>query len=207
MKKKVIYALLVSSLTLAIMGCSDSQKAGESNFKSAAQDFLNVAYPACYIVETFPTKPDGWDIRGQKLIYEEMVKLGLLIKKEEMTKPKSKWQKPQKEFVFDLTDEGKKYYQLPNDKNHKQGGFCFGEPKVKEITNFTEPSEMMGKKVSRINFTYIVTDFPNWIKNPDILKLSDVLKRDVNSPEAPIKIDVNMVLTNKGWIEIHLFNR
>ena len=199
--------MLLSGFSLALAGCSDPQKASESNFKSAVQDFLNVVYPACYIIETFPTKPDGWDIRGQKPIFEEMVKLGLLVKKEVVTNTKFKWQKPVKATVFDLTEEGKKYYQQPDEKSKKQGGFCMGKAEVKEIVNFSEPSEMMGSKVSQVNFTYIVTDLPDWLKNPEILKLSDVLKRDVNSTEEPIKQDAKMVLTNKGWIEIHLFNR
>ena len=87
----------------------------------------------------------------------------------------------------------------------KQSGFCFGKAKVEKIIDFSEPSEMMGNKISRVNYTFSVTDLPDWIKKPEITKLSEPIKKIVESAETPIKADGTMILTNKGWVESHLF--
>ncbi|MBK2465088.1 hypothetical protein NXH40_29185, partial [Klebsiella pneumoniae] len=39
---------------LALTGCNDPKKPSESNFKEAAQQYLDTVYPACYIKANFP---------------------------------------------------------------------------------------------------------------------------------------------------------
>ncbi|QSS11339.1 hypothetical protein [Klebsiella pneumoniae] len=41
---------------LALTGCNDPKKPSESNFKEAAQQYLDTVYPACYIKANFPYK-------------------------------------------------------------------------------------------------------------------------------------------------------
>lgn len=49
---------------LALTGCNDPKKASESNFKEAAQQYLDTVYPACYVKANFPYKTDGFNINN-----------------------------------------------------------------------------------------------------------------------------------------------
>lgn len=197
--------IIITSLLLSLAACGNPKEASEKNFEVAIQAFLDKGFPACLIVDKFPTDPNGWDLGGKRAIYAEMEKMGLLTKTEEMKK-QFKWSKPTLQTSYDLSAEGKKYYTVADEKiKGKQSGFCFGKAKVEKIIDFSEPSEMMGNKMSRVNYTFSVTDLPDWIKKPEITKLSEPIKKIVESAQSPIKADGTMMLTNKGWVESHLF--
>lgn len=104
--------------------------------------------------------------------------------------------------VFNLTEEGKKVYAA--DTVHQMGygtigGLCFGKVTVKEIAEFTEPSDAMGRRISHVSYTFVVTDFPAWAKSPEILAALPDLKKSVESENTPIKHQAMLVLTNNGW--------
>lgn len=192
-KNNVILSLVIAASTL--QGCgSDPKEANEANFKKAVQEYFDKKYPVCPIKGDFPTDPKSslmkYNYGKIKAIYEEMVKAGLLVK-----------QKAGKDAVYDLTDEGKKYYkESKSDKEYELGSFCFGSAQVKEILNFTEPSQLLGHTISEVKFTYQVNDLPNWVKSPEIYELRSSLKKLVHSEEAPVESRRVLVLTNKGWI-------
>jgi Prokaryotic membrane lipoprotein lipid attachment site len=200
--KKII---LITTLALILAGCGDPKQASEKNFEVAIQQYLDKSYPACVIRDRFPSDPFALDIFHHEPIYVEMEKMGLLTKKEEMKKQFS-YGKATLVTSYDLSAEGKKYYIAPDEKTRDiRYGFCFGKAKVEKIIDFSEPSEMMGNKISRVNYTYKVTDLPDWLKKPEITKLNEQIKNMAESTETPIKADGTMMLTNKGWVESHLF--
>ncbi|WPI78481.1 hypothetical protein R8558_26880 (plasmid) [Klebsiella pneumoniae] len=63
---------------LALTGCNDPKKPSESNFKEAAQQYLDTVYPACYIKANFPYKTDGFNINNMPEILHAMAEKGLL---------------------------------------------------------------------------------------------------------------------------------
>lgn len=82
------------------------------------------------------------------------------------------------------------------------GGFCFGKATVKEISQFTEPADTSGVRVSQVNYTYQVGDFPAWAKLPETLSAIPQLKADVESEKTPIKSAAMLQLTNNGWVNM-----
>ena len=208
MKKPSYRHLSFIAISLVLSACNDPKEANEHNFKVAAQSFLDATYPLCLIQGNFPTKPNGWDIHGHNKIYDEMVTLGLLSKNEVTIAPQFEWHKPTKGNADDLTDEGKKYYKV-SDKNApmKLGGFCVGKAEVNQMTNFTQPAEMMGKTVSDVQFTYTVSNLPTWILTPSLSKLNPGIQTVVDAANKPAKLELNLMLTGKGWMEVNLFNQ
>jgi hypothetical protein len=205
---------LVGLLALSVFmtGCSDPKAATEKNFIVAIQSFLDTTYPKCYFNEKFPATIPDFNLRGEKAIFEAMVKVGLLAKKDEEHVEKRIFGKDVTVVkpTFYLTDEGKKFYKpdaVKNLRGETVGGFCMGQAKVKQIPQFSEPSDMFGQKISRVNYTYEVSNLPSWTKDPAILLAMPKLKIDVESGQTPIKALDAVVLTNNGWIHERLFQK
>ncbi|MCM2446200.1 hypothetical protein HGO41_13615 [Rahnella sp. CG8] len=109
----------------------------------------------------------------------------------------------------ELTDEGKKFYMVDASKNMRGEnlGGCFGKATVSAVSNFTEPSDAMGQKISRVSFSYKVTDIPDWDKSPEVAELNRQLKKDVDSELEPLKVTNVFLLTNNGWLHERLFGK
>lgn len=211
MKSKLFLAVALLVGVLA-MGCSSVKDANEKNFKNAAQHFMDTQYPYCYITVNFPYSTETMSLRNTAEILHVLSTLGI-VKETEVSRNKfhdfmSGKEKEVIIYSYDLTDEGKKYYKADASKNlsgDDLGGFCFGKATVDSIVNFTAPTDAMGAKVSEVIYTYTVTDFPEWAKNPELLQLDDRLKKDATSAETPIKTKGLFVLTNNGWVHHKLF--
>lgn len=202
--------MLLRSVVVAgvavIIGCSDPKAANEDNFKISIQAYLDTAYPKCYFYTELPTTLGDFNFNGTKEKLQALVKAGIVSEKEgsrEIADTFGKVKKTVPAPLFDLTDEGRKYYKPDMEKTFggkSIGGFCFGKARVKEITQFTEPSDLFGRKVSSVNYTYEVYDFPDWAKSPEIISAIDSLKSDVESLTTPVKKMEAVVLTNNGWV-------
>lgn len=206
MKISKIMVAACSVMLLAI-GCSNVKDASESNFKKAAQEYLDTAYPTSYITVQFPYVPkDNMDTRTDKIM-EQMEKAGL-VKQTEITRKKqtifmSANNETETVQGYELTDEGKKYYKADVEQSvmgQPRGGFSFGKAKVEKVENFTEPADLMGMKVSKVTYTYTVSDIPEWATKKELLELNQKLKTDVLSKEKPVQRADGFVLTEKGWI-------
>lgn len=102
---------------------------------------------------------------------------------------------------FSLTKTGEKYYI-----NMKYGeGFCVYNRSIATIDNYTEPSNMMGITLTRINFTFAPiksTDLLAEIKKEKVLieKFSRTLNKKSDRAE--------LILTGmKGWMHQREFKR
>ncbi|EPY4331822.1 hypothetical protein ACXDJA_005553 [Klebsiella variicola] len=213
MKLKYFSSLLCIG-TLALTGCDDPKKPSESNFKTAAQQYLDTVYPACYIKANFPYKTDGIAFNNLPEILHAMAGKGLLTEQELSRKHiDASWGSNARDVVvnsYDLTEEGKKYYKPDAAKTMKGeniGGFCFGKATVTEVSNFTEPSDAMGQKISRVSFTYKVSEIPDWAKSPEIMNADRQLQKDVSSESEGVKVTNVFLLTNNGWIHERLFGK
>lgn len=213
MKLKYISPLICLG-AIALSGCNDPKDASEGNFKAAAQQYLDNTYPSCYFTANFPYKTDSFTFNNLPDVLHVMSQKGLLKETEISRKHiEASWGSKAHDVVvnsYDLTDEGKKFYKADAAKNMKGenlGGFCFGKATVSEVSNFTEPSDALGQKISRVSFSYKVTDIPDWAKSSEIIALNRQLEKDVNSESEPLKVTNVFVLTNKGWVHERLFGK
>ena len=130
-----------------------------------------------YFNQKFPTTVE-FVIGGSRAILQALVKAGLVSEKEESRKEVNDILGGAKKIVlktsFDLTDEGRKFYKPHAVKiigGDSIGGFCLGKATVKAVTQFSEPSDMFGQKISRVNYTYVVSDLPTWARSPEMFTL------------------------------------
>lgn len=201
----MFYRFALATVAVLVVGCSDPKAANEKNFKIAIQNAIDTEYPRCYIKENFPATIPAFGGANQKAIFKALVTAGLLSEKDEPHEIKQYFGKSKVviEPTFYLTEEGKKSYKADAAKDYTgktTGGFCFGKATVKDIPQFTEPSESAGMRVSQVKFTYQVSDFPAWAKLPEMLSAIAVLKRDVESEKVPIDGEAVLKLTNNGWV-------
>lgn len=102
--------------------------------------------------------------------------------------------------AYNLSEDGSKAVTSTGEKtaismpSHR---FCYGVPTVDEITQFTEPADAMGVKVSQVSYRYHLKDLPGWATNAKMLAAFPQLARDtVESLEARTAV----ILTNEGWV-------
>lgn len=100
--------------------------------------------------------------------------------------------------AYSLTPEGEEALSTRTSRMAGQvPAFCYGAPKVKEIVRFTEPADMMGATISRVEYTYQVKDQPAWTRTPALQAAFPQLVRD---SADTLEGRAAVVLTNEGWI-------
>ncbi|WP_194722387.1 hypothetical protein [Noviherbaspirillum malthae] len=196
-------------LIVALTGCSDPKQASDKNFKAAIQEYLNTAYPKCYFNEKFPVQIDT-DSFGRRAALQSLAKAGLLSETELSRREFKDWNGNVKLIIkseYALTDTGRKFYN-PNARqvmNREIGGFCIGKAKVREINRFTEPADMLGHRITKVNYSYSIDELPEWATMLEVKAAIPGLKEAADSTATPIKETDTLVLTNNGWVHERLF--
>lgn len=207
---KFCFALLL--LTLLMAGCSGGVKdANNSNFKAAAQAFLDREYPYYYFTVNFPYQSDQRSFNNTSDVLHVLAKLGMVTETEVSRKEVSSLTSEPKVkiiYSYELTDEGQKFYKAGVTKDlrgNDLGGFVFGKATALKILNFTEPADYFGHRISDVTYTYTVSGIPEWAKDAELLELDNRLKIEAASANTPIATTDVFVLTEKGWIHEQLW--
>jgi len=213
--KNIGLSLLIIGL---LSGCSDSKEnktpdqtvqeevkidktVSADNFKRVLNDYYA---RNCILVShgKFPMEmnTDGFMFGGYEDLLkrtEALEKLGYLTS--EKIKKENKDSDSKKRFI--LTEKGKKVYSSEG----KNKGICAFDRQIKSIDNYTEPSNMMGVTITRVNFTFEPiksTDTINEMKKEKVLGdfIDEVTKKTSSRAE--------LILTGmKGWIHQREFKR
>jgi hypothetical protein len=206
------FKLLGLILGIILVGCSNPKDATESNFKDAIQDYFSKNKACISVRASFPYEVEKK--RGKNDVLEELVKIGMLESNDSIKTIKNiinpKIITKKSAIKYSLTDKGNKVSELVSENSGWFSGetkFCYGKYEVVNITNFSEPSDFFGQKISNVNYTYRVKDIADWANN-DILKSKfSELKRDLNSMDEERGGKEALILTNKGWIHEKLFKK
>ncbi|MCO8262860.1 hypothetical protein NC656_15020 [Pseudomonas asiatica] len=192
MYRKIVPLALLATLA----GCSNSEETSEASFQKAAQAYLDTQYPHCFVISSFPTKTQDFDLHGTNKALHALAQVGVVSEKEisRTEVPARLWQAARTDiyYAYDLTDEGRKYYKADN-------GLCFGKAQVTAIEQFSEPSEVTGQKMSNVTYAYKITGLPAWAGDDGVKASIAELGKAVASNEAPLKETRAMVLTSQGW--------
>ncbi|AHZ77617.1 MULTISPECIES: hypothetical protein [Pseudomonas] len=192
MYRKIVPLALLATLA----GCSNSEETSEASFQKAAQAYLDTQYPHCFVVSSFPTRTQDFDVHGTNKALHALAQVGVVSEKEisRTEVPARLWQAARTDiyYAYDLTDEGRKYYKADN-------GLCFGKAQVTAIEQFSEPSEVTGQKMSNVTYAYKITGLPAWAGDDGVKASIAELGKAVASNDAPLKETRAMVLTSQGW--------
>ena len=184
------------ALLATLAGCSNSEDTSEASFQKAAQAYLDTQYPHCFVISSFPTRTQDFDLHGTNKALHALAQVGVVSEKEisRTEVPARLWQAARTDiyYAYDLTDEGRKYYKADS-------GLCFGKAQVTAIEQFSEPSEVTGQKMSNVTYAYKITGLPAWAANEHVKASVAELGKAVASNETPLKETRAMVLTSQGW--------
>jgi hypothetical protein len=102
---------------------------------------------------------------------------------------------PQPVKRYELTPEGKKYFQeLPNPLG-QTGAFCYGQKSVDAIVKWTEPGT---NSQTEVTYTYKIVNLASWAERPDVQKAFPDIGATVSGASKTNQV-VGLQLTNQGW--------
>ncbi len=196
----------IGGFALVIAACGSPKDPTKSNFSKAIQAYLDTQQGLCARIPAdklpFTLENKGWfgDFKERA---DALVDAGLLTKQNAEIKAGNKMA-PATEYQ--ISDLGKKY--LIPDKSTSAFGmgrnnaFCSGKYAMVEVDNFTEPSEMMGMKVSQVNFRYKLDGADDWTK-------TEALRTNFKNFAAQSNIEgkATLILTDSGWMHERLFRK
>lgn len=208
-----------------LFGCGSDQKAPtKENFAKAAQAYLDTQ-PMCVAVtdansevrvnrgfsggsmddKSPPTMEDA--VRQSPLLKTFSDQGFITVVMETRTESNPQWPNiPPQSVTYakvSITDAGKPFYKPDISSPITPGaGFCYAKLALVEIGQFTEPSEMRGAQVSRVNFTQKAVEVAPWADKLDA-GITERLKRLAEGQ----KVRAAFILTNEGWVHERLFGR
>ncbi|MCP1605858.1 hypothetical protein [Pseudomonas citronellolis] len=189
-----------SCLALALAACGSAKDANEGNFENAIQAYLDTQKGLCVEVPTrkLPFTLENSDKPNrQNKQADALVEAGLLVKHAADVKPKS-WSKVKSASEYQVTDLGKKYLVTGESTGFfAEAGFCTGKYTIVGIDNFTEPSDILGAKMSQVNFRYKVKEPADWANSESLQSAYGEFAKKIKN-DTPDK--AVLVLTNEGWM-------
>ncbi len=199
MKLKIV--ILGVSAVVALTGCGNSKEASKGNFKAAVQAHLDKKQGVCTVIAEkdfpFSVEKEGF-LRDRYAQASALAEAGLLTKTDitmTVTGLGGNQQIPGAEF--NLTEEGKKFRLTEAGVLGPTNSFCTGKFKVSEVKNYTEPSDQMGVKMSRVNYVSSVEDVADWAKLPGVQKAFPRLASEI---KPQVEGQAVLILTSEGWI-------
>jgi len=105
---------------------------------------------------------------------------------------------PQPVKRYELTPEGKKYFQeLPNPLG-QASAFCYGPKTVESIVKWTEPVTMGAFSQTEVTYTYKIVNLAGWAERPDVQRAFPDVGTTVGGASKANQV-VGLQLTNQGW--------
>lgn len=102
--------------------------------------------------------------------------------------------------IYNLTEMGEKEfstYTTTGFVTNKRSGFCIGNFKVKEVKNFSNPSEMRGYTISHVNYTFSAENIVDWAKSEKIKDAFSSVRKNLDGVKED---NVTLILMNDGWV-------
>uniref|UniRef100_UPI003341EAD1 hypothetical protein n=1 Tax=Castellaniella defragrans TaxID=75697 RepID=UPI003341EAD1 len=204
-----IKIITISSLALTIAACGSVKDANKSNFSNAIQAYLDTQNGLCATIpgEGFPFTVSDQDIFGSrnKKSADALADAGLLTKRDTEVKSSMFGAEMVPATEYQITDFGKKFL-VTNGANTlgQHDAFCTGKYTVVEVDNFTEPSDIMGVKLSQVNYRYKVVGADDWAKSEGVRAN---YKNFAQETQGDIQGKAAVILTNEGWMHERLFKR
>lgn len=217
---KIVPLLALSIAALA--GCSNAKEANKSNFARAINDWIEKGPPCLNVpdgtvtapgqrydalpayVEAVPRKQQFAEEARQRRLapLDALVDAGIMKKSTIEVEQRNMFGGAERKvavIAYDLTDQGKAAYSKDagsSTMGGKRTGLCYGKPHVDEVTNFTQPADMMGMTLSQVSYKYHLVDLPAWVNNSKVkAAFPDLARNTAESLDGKAAV----VLTNDGW--------
>jgi hypothetical protein len=191
-----------------VVACNDAKKPSNANFTVAVNRYLAKHGEACTLLGgQFPIdvpKSEQHDPSGIGAKLAALEQAGLVHASDttavvhSMLEPLRGPTPPQPVKRYDLTEEGKKYFQQVPGTFGQTGGFCYGQKSVDSIVKWTEPITMGAYSRTDITYTYKIVNLAIWAERSYVQQAFPDLRTTISGAAKANQI-AGLQLTDKGW--------
>jgi hypothetical protein len=205
MRWKNVASILV---VLIVTGCNNRGKPSEGIFRSAIDTYLAQHGKICTVIgRQFPidisrSKQNEEYGIGPKLAALEQARL---VKATETTAvvhgmldPLRGSTPPQPVKRYELTTDGKKYFQQIPGTLGQANGFCYGQKSVNSIVKWTEPTTAGISSQSEVTYTYRIVDLAVWAERPEVQQAFSDIRTTLSGTSRTTEV-AGLQLTSIGW--------
>jgi hypothetical protein len=208
MKTNLLFVMVFG--TLLLVGCGSKNDANDKNLSDATNAYLVKKGQLCLGIATkWPVDLQDSDrgpgsVKGSEMAALE--KIGLVRSQETETEvtPLS-GARPVKVKVlrYELTDDGKKFYQEKEapgliGQKESRGDICFGQQALDTVVRTEGPVAVGDKKEMTLYYTYKIENLADWAKSPDVQNTFPGIVSTINGA-GKTTLNQNLILTDHGW--------
>ena len=208
MKNNVLCIIVLGTFLLA--GCGSKNDANEKNLSEATNAYLVKKGQLCLgLASKWPVDLQDSD-RGQGIVRGSQMaaleKAGLVRSHEaeiEITPLSGARPVKSKVLRYELTDDGKKFYQekeVPGliGQKESRGDICFGQQALDTVVRTEGPIAVGDKKEMTLYYTYKIENLADWAKTPDVQNVFPGIVSTINGA-GKTTLNQNLILTDHGW--------
>ena len=189
---------------LALTACNSAKKADDANFTKAINVYLTNHGAACTVIgRQFPIDlPQSEQIEhfGIEPKLAALEQAGLVQATETtavvhgMLDPLRGSTPPQPAKRYELTTDGKKYFQQIPGPLGQASGFCYGQKSVDSIVKWTGPATVG----TEVTYTYRIVGLASWAERSDVQQAFPDIGPTVNGVLKTTEV-AGLQLTSQGW--------
>jgi len=201
------YLVFMASL-VALSACNGARKPSDKTFTKAINEYLAKHGEACTVIgRQFPIDIPRLEQNQQYGIGPKLMALeqaGLVHGVEttavvhRMLDPLRGSTPPQPVKRYELSREGRKYFQQIPGALGQTSGFCYGQKSVSSVVKWTEPATIGTSFQTGVTYTYRIVDAASWAQRPEVQQAFSDIRTTVNGESKTIEV-VGLQLTSKGW--------
>ena len=201
------YVVFMASL-VALSACNSARKPSDKTFTKAINEYLAKHGEACTVIgRQFPIDIPRLEQNQQYGIGPKLMALeqaGLVQGVETtavihgMLDPLRGSTPPQPVKRYELSPEGRKYFQQIPGALGQTSGFCYGRKSVGSVVKWTEPATIGTSFQTGVTYTYRIVDAASWAQRPEVQQAFSDIRTTVNGESKTIEV-VGLQLTSKGW--------
>ena len=193
---------------LFLTACNDAKKPSEANLTKAIDQYLTKHGEACTVIgRQFPidipaSKPtDQYGLGPQVVALQQA---GLVSETDTtavvhgILDPLRDPTPPQPVKRYDLTTEGKKYFQQVPGTFGQTNGLCYGQKTVDAIVKWTEPVTAGASSQTEVTYTYKIVNLAGWAERPDVQRAFPIIQATVTGASKTTEV-AGLQLSSKGW--------
>lgn len=199
--------LLVLAAFLLLSGCNEAKKPNAAHFTVAINRYLAKHGAECtFFAQTFPVDIPASELKDRSGAAPKMAALeqaGLVRGNDTTAVIRGMMgalgpSPPRPVRRYELTEEGRKYFQVKPGVFGQSSAFCYGHEAVDSIVKWTEPAATGPYTQSEVTYTYKIADLPAWATRADVQQAFGDIRTTVSGISKTDET-AELQLTNAGW--------
>ncbi len=187
-----------------LVACNRAEKPSDENFRKAINEYLAKHGRACASIgRPFPVDVSESSAKDEQGTGPQMIALeqaGLVRSSEVTAETPGILGGGTRRLVkrYEISDEGKKYFQEIPGVFGKTGSFCYGE-KVVDSINSTTPQMAGGSMGTEVSYTYKIANVASWAEKPEVQHVFGDIRTTL-AGMSKMNETVGVQMTDQGWV-------